>query len=131
MECVLALDQGTTGSRAVLYGRDGNQVASSYREFPQYFPKPGWVEHDPLEIWHSIVECIRNVTSSAPDCSVVCIGITNQRETTVVWDARTGEPLHNAIVWQCRRTADRCNELNSDEAARHLIARTTGLPVDA
>lgn len=131
MECVLALDQGTTGSRAVLYGRDGNQVASSYREFSQYFPKPGWVEHDSLEIWHSIVECIRDVTARAPDCSIICIGITNQRETTIVWDARTGEPLHNAIVWQCRRTADRCNELNADGETRHLIARTTGLPVDA
>jgi glycerol kinase len=131
MECVLALDQGTTGSRAVLYGRDGNQVASAYREFPQYFPKPGWVEHDPLEIWRSIVDCIRDVSAAAPGCSVVCVGITNQRETTVVWDSRTGEPLHNAIVWQCRRTADRCHELNSNEKTRQTIAHTTGLPVDA
>ena len=131
MECALALDQGTTGSRAVLYGRDGSQVASSYREFAQYFPRPGWVEHDPLEIWHSIGECIRDVVASAPDCSIACIGITNQRETTIAWDANTGEPLHNAIVWQCRRTADRCSELNSAEELRKTIARTTGLPVDA
>jgi len=131
MECVLALDQGTTGSRAVLYSRDGNQVASSYREFPQYFPKPGWVEHDPLEIWQSVVECVKDVLSRSPSCSVACVGITNQRETTVVWDSKTGEPLHNAIVWQCRRTADRCSELSADATTSREISLTTGLPIDA
>ena len=130
-ECVLAIDQGTTGSRAALYGVDGSRVASAYREFPQYFPKPGWVEHNPLEIWGSVVGCIRDVLAAAPDVSVVCVGITNQRETTVVWDAVTGEPLHNAIVWQCRRTAERCNELNRDTSMRQSIRCITGLPVDA
>ena len=130
-ECVLAIDQGTTGSRAALYSVDGSRVASAYREFPQYFPKPGWVEHNPLEIWGSVVGCIRDVLAGAPDVSVACVGITNQRETTVVWDAVTGEPLHNAIVWQCRRTAERCNELNRDTSMRQSIRCITGLPVDA
>ena len=80
MECVLAIDQGTTGSRVVLYGPDGARVASAYREFPQYFPRPGWVEHDPLEIWGSVVGCLKDVLEQAPRASVACIGITNQRE---------------------------------------------------
>ena len=130
-ECVLAIDQGTTGSRAVLYGVDGSRVGSAYREFPQYFPKPGWVEHNPLEIWGSVVGCIRDVLAATTGVSVVCVGITNQRETAVVWDAVTGEALHNAIVWQCRRTAERCNELNQDASMQQSIRRITGLPVDA
>ena len=111
MECVLSLDQGTTGSRAVLYGRDGNQIASSYREFPQHFPQPGWVEHDAEEIWMSVVACIDDVRTRVPDADIQSVGITNQRETTVVWDSRTGQPLSRAIVWQCRRTASFCNRL--------------------
>ena len=131
MDCVLAIDQGTTGSRAVLYREDGRQVGSTYREFPQYFPRPGWVEHDPLELWASVVECVSDILARVPDASVLCIGVTNQRETAVVWDGVTGEPLHNAIVWQCRRTADRCAELRSQPEGKELIRRLTGLPVDA
>ncbi len=131
MDCVLAVDQGTTGSRAVLYGADGSRVASAYREFPQYFPRPGWVEHDPLEIWRSVVDCVAEVLAGMPSARVACVGVTNQRETTVVWDVRTSEPLHRAIVWQCRRTADRCAALNRNARRREAIQRITGLPVDA
>lgn len=131
MECVLAIDQGTTGSRVVLYGPDGERVASAYREFAQYFPKPGWVEHNPLEIWGSVLGCIKDVLARTSGISVACVGIANQRETTVVWDAVTGVPLHNAIVWQCRRTAKRCSELNRDASMRQCIRRITGLPIDA
>lgn len=131
MECVLAIDQGTTGSRAVLYGADGAQLASSYREFTQHFPAPGWVEHEPLEIWDSVVECVSDVLARMPEASVVCIGITNQRETAVAWDAETSLPLHNAIVWQCRRTADRCSALSAQGATAEFVRRTTGLPIDA
>jgi glycerol kinase len=131
LECVLAIDQGTTGSRAVLYDVEGMQQASSYREFPQHFPRPGWVEHDPLDIWDCVSGCIRDVLASAESVSVKCIGITNQRETAVAWDARTSRPLHNAIVWQCRRTADRCATLAADSDVAGRIRRTTGLPVDA
>ena len=130
-ECVLAIDQGTSGSRAVLYGVDGAQIASAYREFTQYFPRPGWVEHDPLEIWESVARCIQDVIARMPSVSIACIGITNQRETAVVWDAETSQPLHNAIVWQCRRTSDRCAALNADRSGAQFIRRTTGLPIDA
>ena len=131
MECVLAIDQGTTGSRAVLYGADGAQLASSYREFPQHFPRPGWVEHDALEIWRSVVGCVSDVLTRIPAVTVACIGITNQRETAVAWDAETSEPLHNAIVWQCRRTAGRCATLNAQGSTAELVRRITGLPIDA
>lgn len=131
MQCVLVIDQGTTGSRAVLYGSDGTQVASAYREFPQHFPRPGWVEHDPVEIWDCVVDCIGNALSMVPGVSIACIGITNQRETIVAWDSSRGEPLHNAIVWQCRRSAERCAEINRDSYAREKIRGVTGLPVDA
>jgi len=131
LDCILAIDQGTTGSRAVLYRIDGTVAGSAYREFSQYFPRPGWVEHDPMELWTNVVGCVRDVLGCTPGARVVCIGVTNQRETVVVWDGSTGEPLHNAIVWQCRRTAGRCEEINRDEALRSTIRRITGLPVDA
>ncbi len=128
---VLALDQGTTGSRAIVYDRDLNKVASAYEEFPQYFPKPGWVEHDPEEIWKSVNNCIQKVLKKVPASSVACIGITNQRETAVVWDSISGRPVHNAIVWQCRRTADRCAQLKKIKGFESYVKKTTGLPVDA
>jgi glycerol kinase len=131
VDCVLAIDQGTTGSRAVLYDMVGASVASAYREFPQHYPQPGWVEHDPLDIWDCVTGCIRDVLASHPSVSLACIGITNQRETAVAWDARTSRPLHNAIVWQCRRTSDRCAALSADTDTCDGIRRTTGLPVDA
>ncbi len=131
IECVLVIDQGTTGSRAILYSEEAVPVASAYREFPQRFPRPGWVEHDPLQIWDSVVGCIKEALSQVPSVCVTCVGITNQRETTVAWDAASDEPLHNAIVWQCRRSAERCSILNKDEGVRRTVRRVTGLPIDA
>ena len=110
---IVALDQGTTSSRAVLFDSKGGIVGISQKEFEQHFPKPGWVEHDPIEIWESQWEVFENVLAEngvgAADISAV--GITNQRETTVVWDKSTGEPVYNAIVWQDRRTASICEDL--------------------
>lgn len=132
MEYILALDQGTTSSRAILFDRQGQVAATAQHEYPQHFPQPGWVEHDPLDIWHSQLACAREVLkeSGVAASEVAAIGIANQRETTVVWDRRTGEPLCHAIVWQDRRTAERCDALR---AAGHapLIQRKTGLEVDA
>ena len=130
MDYILAIDQGTTGSRAIVYDRDGKQIASSYQEFRQIFPQPGWVEHDPEEIWASVRDTVQTVVKQVPQGSIAGIGITNQRETTVVWDRDTGKPVYNAIVWQCRRTAERCDELiRAGEA--DLLRERTGLPVDA
>lgn len=128
---ILAIDQGTTGSRAVIYDGRGRIKASAYEEFPQYFPKPGWVEHNPEEIWQSINHSIQKVLRQIPRGSVAAIGITNQRETTVVWDRATGRPVYNAIVWQCRRTASRCASLKKNKATADLFRKKTGLPVDA
>ncbi len=131
MEYILAIDQGTTGSRAIVYDRQGMQVAAAYQEFTQHFPRPGWVEHDPEEIWRSVHSTVMEVLAQVPPSSIAAIGITNQRETTVVWDRETGEPVSNAIVWQCRRTAERCDELNRTPALTDSIRERTGLPVDA
>ncbi len=125
MRHILAIDQGTTGSRAIVYDKRGARLASAYREFPQCFPQPGWVEHDPAEIWQSACSAVQAVLQEVPAASIAGIGIANQRETTVVWDRDTGEPIHNAIVWQCRRTAPRCDELR-DQA--DLICRKNGPP---
>lgn len=130
MKYILSIDQGTTGSRAILYDRNGKSVASAYREFPQYFPQPGWVEHDPEEIWKSVNDTIQKVLQKVPKGSVTAIGITNQRETTVVWDRETGKPVYNAIVWQCRRTAKRCAYLKK-KYSPGFFRKRTGLPVDA
>lgn len=110
---VLAIDQGTTGTRALLYDREANLIASSYREFKQYFPTPGWVEHDPQEIWQSTSQVIREAMerSHVPARTIAAIGITNQRETTILWDKTTGRPIHRAIVWQDRRTSEFCERL--------------------
>lgn len=127
---ILAIDQGTTGSRAFLFDQQGQVVASAYQEFPQYYPKPGWVEHDALEIWTSVETVIRQVLaqSGISPVQIAGMGITNQRETTVLWDRQTGQPCYRAIVWQCRRTAELCRRLK-----RHalLFRRTTGLVLDA
>jgi glycerol kinase len=129
---ILALDQGTTSSRAILFDQSGNVVAVAQREFPQIFPKPGWVEHDPKEIWASQIAVAAEVIARAQTgaASVAAIGITNQRETTVVWDRATGEPVCNAIVWQDRRTADRCDRLKAD-GFEGLVRERTGLVIDA
>jgi glycerol kinase len=127
---ILAIDQGTTGSRAIVFDAKGREVAAAYEEFPQYFPRPGWVEHDPEEIWRSVMRTIERVLRRVRGSSIAAVGIANQRETTVVWDRNTGRPVCNAIVWQCRRTAGRCREIGSDETAVGLIRDRTGLPVD-
>ena len=131
MDHVLAIDQGTTGSRAIVYDRCGREVAAAYEEFSQYFPRPGWVEHDPEEIWRSVDRSIQKVLGHVSASSISAVGITNQRETAVVWDRKSGRPVQNAIVWQCRRTADRCRELAKNPEAVALIRKKTGLPVDA
>jgi len=132
MGLVLALDQGTTSSRAILFGRDGTARATAQQEFRQIFPQPGWVEHDATEIWATqsgvMHEALAKAHVSAQD--VVAIGITNQRETTVVWDRATGRPIANAIVWQDRRTASMCDELRAAGHAGTFAAKT-GLVLDA
>ncbi len=107
---ILAIDQGTTGTTTVLYDQDGKIVDKAYREFTQIYPKPGWVEHDPLEIWGTVKDSVQELKSRNKE-KIAGIGITNQRETTIIWDKNTGLPIHNAIVWQCRRTADICDQL--------------------
>jgi len=129
---ILALDQGTTSSRAILFDRDGQPVASASREFNQFFPKPGWVEHDPEEIWATqagvAVEVLARAGIESSD--IAAIGITNQRETAVVWNRKTGKPVCNAIVWQDRRTSDYCDQLKREGHDR-IIAEKTGLIIDA
>jgi len=129
---VLALDQGTTSSRGILFDREGRVVSAAQEEFPQHYPQPGWVEHDPEEIWSSQLRVGQRVLeeTQVPPSEVAAIGITNQRETTVVWERATGRPVHNAIVWQCRRTAPLCDELKAEGFDR-LIGRRTGLVTDA
>src|SRR5690348_4014939 len=129
---ILALDQGTTSSRAIIFDKAGMPVSVAQREFSQIFPQPGWVEHDPLEIWSSqagvAVEALSQANIKAED--VEAIGITNQRETTIVWDRATGEPVYNAIVWQDRRTSAFCDELIA-KGLEELIRKKTGLVIDA
>jgi glycerol kinase len=131
MKYILAIDQGTTGSRAIVYNPQGKTMATAYREFPQYFPKPGWVEHDPEEIWQSVYRSIQTVLTRVPPGSIACIGITNQRETTFAWDAQTGKAVSRAIVWQCRRTAEQCQALKQKPGWVEKIQKKCGLPIDA
>src|SRR6202012_1399577 len=132
MKYLLALDQGTTSSRALVIDESGKVVAVAQKEFTQIFPQPGWVEHDPNEIWSSQIgvaaDALGRAGISAKD--VAAIGITNQRETAVVWDRKTGEPIHNAIVWQDRRTAGFCDQLKRDGHLA-MIQQKTGLVIDA
>jgi len=128
MPHVLALDQGTTSSRAILFDDQGRIVATARREFEQHFPRPGWVEHDPREIWDTQWAVAQEVARGVAD--IAAIGITNQRETTIVWDRATGEPIHNAIVWQDRRTAEVCDRLRG-QGAEELVRSRTGLVLDA
>ena len=131
MKYILSLDQGTTGSRAIVYDKNGKRITSSYEEFRQYFPRPGWVEHEPEEIWQSVNHSIQKVIKHLPKDSIAAIGITNQRETTVIWDKYTRRPIYRAIVWQCRRTAKRCDELKRQKGAVEFFRKRTGLPIDA
>ncbi|MCR5710103.1 MAG: glycerol kinase GlpK [Bacteroidales bacterium] len=129
---ILALDQGTSSSRAIVFDHHGNICSTAQMEFPQYFPKPGWVEHNPMEIWSSeaavIAEAISKIGINGKD--IAAIGITNQRETTIVWDAETGLPVHNAIVWQDRRTSEFCDSLK-ERGLVDMIRQKTGLIIDA
>ena len=129
---VLALDQGTTSSRAILFDRAGHIVSTGQQEFPQIFPQAGWVEHNPEDIWSSQLYCAREALSKAnvKPTEVAAIGITNQRETTVVWDRAANQAIHNAIVWQCRRTAPMCEKLKKEKFDR-IIRNKTGLVTDA
>lgn len=129
---VMALDEGTTSARAILFDYDGNIIQTAQNEFTQYYPNPGWVEHDAMEIWGVQSGVAREVleTSGVRPTEVAAIGITNQRETTVIWDKETGRPIYNAIVWQCRRTSDIADKLVAD-GWKDYIQDTTGLIVDA
>ena len=131
-EYILALDQGTSSSRAILFDKTGQPKAVSQKEFTQIFPKPGWVEHNPKEIWSSQASVIAETISAEGinGSNIAAIGITNQRETTIVWDAESGEPIYNAIVWQDRRTSAYCDTLKKDGRA-DLIRSKTGLIIDA
>lgn len=129
---ILALDQGTTSSRAILFNQQGQIIQIAQKEFTQYFPQPGWVEHDAMEIWQSQIEVAREVVARAnilPE-QIAAIGITNQRETTVVWDRKSGRPICRAIVWQDRRTAAFCDELK-DRGLENYVREKTGLVIDA
>ena len=129
---VIALDQGTTSSRAIVFDKDGNEVGVSQKEFTQIYPKAGWVEHDPMEIWASQSSVVTEVIAKTgiTNDEIAALGITNQRETTIVWDKNTGKPVYNAIVWQCRRTANICDELKS-RGLEEYVRHNTGLVVDA
>lgn len=129
---ILALDQGTTSSRAILFDKSGHPVASAQKEFEQLFPKAGWVEHRPADIWSSQIEVAREVIASSniPIASIDSIGITNQRETAIVWNRHTGEPVYNAIVWQDRRTASICDAMKA-KGLEDQVRQATGLVIDA
>ena len=129
---IMALDAGTTSNRCILFNEKGEMCSVAQKEFTQYFPKPGWVEHDANEIWSTQLEvaqrAMANIGATAAD--IKAIGITNQRETTIVWDKNTGEPVHHAIVWQCRRTSEYCDSLKEKGLVDTFRAKT-GLVIDA
>src|SRR5664279_1020946 len=131
-EFILAFDQGTTSSRAIVFNRDGIAEASSQKEFTQFYPKPGWVEHDPEEIWSTQAGvALEAITMAGLESkNIVAIGITNQRETTILWNRKTGKPVYNAIVWQDRRTADFCDQMKNNGQSRTILEKT-GLIIDA
>jgi glycerol kinase len=129
---LLAIDQGTTGSTAIVVTLQGETLGKHNQEFSQIFPKPGWVEHDPNEIWKSVEGAVKGALAAAKieGKDIGAIGITNQRETTLVWDRKTGAPIHHAIVWQCRRTAEECDRLKA-KGVEPAVRDKTGLVVDA
>src|SRR6266404_4833225 len=126
---ILAVDLGTTGNRAIVFDQETRVVAKSYREFRQLFPQPGWVEHDPAEIWESTRTVIAEAVAQVDAGQIAAVGVTNQRETIVSWDPKTGQPLHNAIVWQDRRTSARCAEIKGEGFEKEIRQRT-GLVCD-
>lgn len=129
---IMAIDQGTTGTRVILFNHRGEICSMAYEELQQIFPQPGWVEHDPLEIWQSVLSCAKTALKkiSANVNQVVAIGITNQRESTILWDKKTGQPVYNSICWQCRRSAEICEQLKNEGYAEK-IKEKTGLVIDA
>lgn len=127
---ILALDQGTTSSRAIVFDRAGQIAAKAQYPFPQIYPQAGWVEHDPMTIWDTERLAAAEAIRELPEGSIAGIGVTNQRETTIVWDKATGQPVYNAIVWQCRRTAELCEELKRQGLEERIVS-TTGLLIDA
>ena len=127
---ILALDQGTTSSRAIVFDRAGQITAKAQHTFPQIYPQAGWVEHDPMTIWATERLAAAEAIRGLPEGSIAGIGVTNQRETTIVWDKATGQPVYNAIVWQCRRTAELCEELKRQGLEERIVS-TTGLLIDA
>jgi len=133
MKYIVALDQGTTSSRAILFDESQNIIGVAQKEFTQIYPNEGWVEHDPMEIWASQSGVLSEVIARAgiSQHDIIALGITNQRETTIVWDKNTGKPVYNAIVWQCRRTAKICDELKKIEGFSDYIKDNTGLLIDA
>ncbi len=128
-EKIISIDQGTTSTRSVLYDKQGNFICSAQQEFNQFFPNDGWVEHNPEDIWQSVLSTLQKLVkkSGITSSEIASIGITNQRETTLIWNKKTGKPIHNAIVWQDRRTSEFCNELVSYE---NIIHKKTGLTID-
>ena len=129
--CILAIDQGTTSTRAIVFGSDSKIIAVAQQEFAQHYPNDGWVEHDPEDIWSSTLHVCKQALSEAVSkgAEVVAIGVTNQRETTLVWDKKTGKPIYNAIVWQDRRTASQCKKLQ-DDGKLEAVQQRTGLLLD-
>ena len=129
---IMALDQGTTSSRAIIFDKAGNIICKAQNEFEQIYPEAGWVEHDPLSILYSQFQAVSACLASGgiSPSEIAGIGITNQRETTILWDRQTGKPVYNAIVWQCRRTADYCEKLK-EEGLGDYIKEHTGLLIDA
>ena len=130
MQYILAIDQGTTSTRAMAFDKQGNNIAIAQQDITQYFPKPGWVEHNPVEIWESVLSTVREVAEKVGPHNIAAIGITNQRETTVVWDKRNGKPVYNAIVWQSRQTVDICESLKA-KGLDPEVRYKTGLLIDA
>ena len=132
MKYIIALDQGTTSSRAVLFNEKGGIKGIAQKEFTQIFPRSGWVEHDPGEIWNTQNEVLHKVVRdhAIKPSEVVALGITNQRETTVIWDRKTGQPIHNALVWQDKRTASICEELKA-KGLTDYVRNNTGLVIDS
>lgn len=126
---ILAIDQGTTSTRVCVFDQDGSLVTQAQEEFPQIFPQPGWVEHDPLDIWNSTKKTLASATEKIDKRQIAGIGITNQRETVVIWDRKTHQPVMNAIVWQCRRTQDFCEKLRKQKLAKKIQTKT-GLVID-
>ncbi|MGB7595528.1 MAG: FGGY family carbohydrate kinase, partial [Erysipelotrichaceae bacterium] len=129
---VLAMDQGTTSSRSIIFDKNGTPVESLNQEFEQIYPKAGWVEHRPLDIWNTQIGTTKAILKAANvlPSDIVAVGVTNQRETTTIWDKKTGEPVYNSIVWQCRRTASICDDLRARGWADKVRAKT-GVPIDA